>query len=257
VSVLGGLQLHRDDGHSPGPTLAPRQWEVLAFLTMHRDGALRETLAAAIWPDARADRPFNALHATISQLRKALATVVDGQAQVISYDGARYHLDPDLVTVDLWQLRDALAAARTTTGTTEHRLAALRRVGDLYTGDFADALTADWASAPREALRREVLDALTALSQTTGEDDPEQALMLLEKIRELDRYNEAVYCDIIRLNAQLHRRAAIPRTLALLTSTLAEIGQRPSPDAAAAADLLQRGARPPSTAAGHGDSNRR
>ena len=248
VVVLGGLHLHHPGRASrrpaPAPALAPRQWEVLAFLTMHRDGALREALAAAVWPDARADRPFNALHATISQLRRALATTIGDTGQVVTYDGARYRLNPDLVRVDLWHLRDALAAARNTTSSAEQRLAALRGVADLYTGDFADGLTAHWATAPREALRRDVLDALTALSQATGDEDPEHGLALLEQIRELDRHNEAVYRDIIRVHARLHRHAAIPRTLALLTSALAEIGQRPSRDTTALAEFLQRQGRP-------------
>jgi DNA-binding SARP family transcriptional activator len=256
VTVLGGQRMYQQDGgqRRPVQTLAPRQWEVLAFLTLHRHGARREALATAIWPDARSDRPFNALHASMSQLRRALTAAIGGAGgDVIIHRGGTYQLNPELVSVDLWQLRDALHAAARDPDDGRRRLAALRRVADLYTGDFADGLTADWVVPPREALRREVLDALTALSQATSNDDPERTLGLLEQIRVLDRYNEAVYRDIIRLHARLRRHAAIPRTLALLTTTLAEIGQQPSRDTTALVEFLQRQSqsRPGSQRRGH------
>jgi DNA-binding SARP family transcriptional activator len=256
VTMLGGQRMYQQDGgqRRPVQTLAPRQWEVLAFLTLHRHGARRDALATAIWPDARSDRPFNALHASMSQLRRALTAAIGGAGgDVVIHRSGTYHLNPQLVSVDLWQLRDALHAAARDPDDGRRRLAALRRVADLYTGDLADGLTADWVAPPREALRREVLDALTALGQATGHDDPERALALLEQIRVLDRYNEAVYRDIIRLHASLRRHAAIPRTLALLTTTLAEIGQQPSRETTALVEFLQRQgqSRPGSQRRGH------
>ncbi|MBC9719428.1 hypothetical protein H9Y04_43655 [Streptomyces sp. TRM66268-LWL] len=45
---------------------------MLAYLALHRRGVRREVLAAALWPDAPSDRPYTSLHATVSQLRRAL-----------------------------------------------------------------------------------------------------------------------------------------------------------------------------------------
>lgn len=47
--------------------------------------------------------------------------------------------------------------------------------------------------------------------------------------RKLDRYNEGVYRDIIRTQARLDQYAAIPRTLALLITTLDESANTPAP----------------------------
>jgi hypothetical protein len=65
--------------------------------------------------------------------------------------------------------------------------------------------------------------------------------MLLERTRKLDQYNEGVYRDIIRTQARLGQYDAISRTLALLTTTLDELGQHVSDDMINLADFLQRG----------------
>ncbi|WP_349345098.1 hypothetical protein [Streptomyces rapamycinicus] len=243
INLLGNLQVihHHGDHHQDiTSALAPRQREVLAFLALQPNGARRETLTASLWPDAPADRPYNALHATLSQLRRALRTATqEALAEVIVRTDGPYTLDRDWVSVDLWELHDVLDA----TGpghTNQHRLASVERLGDLYRGDLAEDLTAEWIEAPREALRRDVLDAFGALAHTIDDTDPEQALILLEHARTLDRYNETLYQDIARLQAHLGQRDAVARTLALLTSTLAELGERPSQETVSLCELLRR-----------------
>ena len=56
----------------------------------------------------------------------------------------------------------------------------------------------------------------------------------------LDRYNEAIYRGIARLEADLGKQDAIPRTLALLAATLAEIDEKPSPETLALCPSLQK-----------------
>jgi hypothetical protein len=72
------------------------------------------------------------------------------------------------------------------------------------------------------------------------EAEPDQALALLERARIFDRYNEAIYRGIARFQAHLGRHDAIPRTLALLTTTLAEIDDQPSPETVFLCEFLQR-----------------
>lgn len=76
--------------------------------------------------------------------------------------------------------------------------------------------------------------------RTVRDGDPVGALALLERARILDRYNETLYCDIARLQAELGQQDAIPRTLALLTTTLAEVDDEPSRETVALCDSLQR-----------------
>jgi DNA-binding SARP family transcriptional activator len=244
LTVLGRLHLHHllAGGRlktAAGPdviaALAPRQREILVYLALHPDGARRESLAAAIWPDAPAERPYNSFHATLSQLRKALGKATGGTVtRLIVHGDGRYRLDSELLDVDLWHLQDALATAR---GTTPERLDALRRIPELYPGDLAEDLTADWLTARRETLRRQVLDALSALIHTAAED-PRQVLAWLERARALDPYNEAIYRDLIRTQARLGQHDAVVRTLNLLTTTLAEIDDQPAPETVALAERL-------------------
>lgn len=65
LTVLGRMRLthHQTDGgeHADlSAAIAPKQREVLAYLAVQRDGARREALTNAIWPDAPTDRPTTA-----------------------------------------------------------------------------------------------------------------------------------------------------------------------------------------------------
>ena len=242
LQVLGRLHLMRAERESADliEALAPRQRDILVYLALHREGSRREALTAALWPDAPGDRPYNSFHATLSQLRRGLRTATgDEIADITLNRDGHYGLDPAQVTVDLWQMQDALTARRHGAATAD-TVSALRRVAELYRGDLAESIAADWIDGPREALRREVLDALSALIRSIGEEDPEQTLALLEQARRLDPYNEAIYRDLMRTQARLGQYDSIPRTLRLLTNSLATLDQQPTRDTFGLADFLRR-----------------
>ncbi|MFD3579215.1 hypothetical protein [Streptomyces sp. NPDC058644] len=233
LCVLGPITLTYQAARAAEPVdvtgaLAPKQRELLAYLALHRDGIRRETLTAAIWPQAPYTRPSNAFHATLSQLRRSLHEATHGVVHdIVRRRDTRYGLDPQQVSVDLWELKDEVKAARTRERADE-RQAALWRVVGLYAGDFADEVAGEWPEAPRESLRREYLDSVSALVRLLRDPDPNRALDLLEQARERDRYNEAIYRDIARMQAHLEEHDAIPRTLELLRRALAELDQLPS-----------------------------
>ncbi|MGC7093967.1 BTAD domain-containing putative transcriptional regulator [Amycolatopsis lurida] len=241
LQVLGRLHLSRAD---PEPrdlidVLAPRQREILVYLALHRDGCRRDTLSAALWPDAPGERPYNSFHATLSQLRRALRRAHDDDTlDIIVHQDSHYRLDQTILTADLWRLQDAITASHQAPAT--EAVAASNRVTELYRGDLAEGITADWIDGPREALRRDVLDAFSTLIRKIRTDHPEQALTLLERARHLDPYNEAIYRDLMRLQARLGQHDSIPRTLHLLTTSLADLDQRPAPSTLSLADALQQ-----------------
>jgi DNA-binding SARP family transcriptional activator len=239
--VLGRLHLTHT-GANPADVIdaiAPRQREILVYLALHGAGCRRESLTTALWPDAPGDRPYNSFHATLSQLRRALRKATnDAIPNLVVNDDNHYQLNTSLVTVDLWQLQDALTTCRHASAPPE-RLAAIQRITELYRGDLATGIAADWIDPAREALRREVLEALSATIRAV-DDDPEQMLMWLEKARGMDPYNEAIYRDLMRVQARLGQYDSIPRTLSLLTTSLAELDQRPTRDTLGLADFLQR-----------------
>ncbi|MFG1667636.1 BTAD domain-containing putative transcriptional regulator [Streptomyces sp. Y7] len=220
--------------------LAPKQRELLVYLALHREGARREAIVAAIWPGAPQDRPYNSFHATLSQLRRALRTATQGAiSDVTTHADGRYTLDDAQVAVDLWHLRDALDASRPGVGV-QSQHSALERVVELYSGDLADDVGAEWIEAPREAIRRDVMDAVSALVRLLREREPGQALSLLERVRTFDPFNEAIYRDIARFQAHLGHHDAVARTFKLLETTLAEIDEEPSPETVALQGSLQR-----------------
>jgi DNA-binding SARP family transcriptional activator len=239
LQVLGRVRLvlHDDVGtRELSGALTPKQRELLVYLSLHAQGVRREALNDAVWPDSRPPRPFNSLHNALSLLRRNLNTETNGAvSELVLNDDGRYQLDTNLVTTDLAQFQQARRTADD-----GDPVASLRAAVGLYDGDLAEDLTASWVEPFREAIRRDVLDTLGVLIRAHGDSDPETMLVLLERTRTLDRYNELVYRDIIRTQARLGQYDAIPRTLALLAATLDDIGQRPDADTLRLADFLQR-----------------
>ncbi|MFJ8965346.1 BTAD domain-containing putative transcriptional regulator [Lentzea sp. NPDC102401] len=241
VRVMGRVLLHLSDsaGHREvNGALTAKQRELLVYLALHPQGVRREVLNEAVWPDSQPPRPYNSFHNTLSMLRRSLSDATDGLiSNAILNDDGRYHLDETLVSVDYWQLHRTLQKTRPDEASAQRRL---YDAVELYSGDLAEDLLVTWIEPLREATRRDVLDALSTLIRAHGDSDQEMTLSLLERTRKLDPYNEGVYQDIIRTQARLGEYAAIPRTLALLATTLDEIDQQPCFDTLNLADFVQR-----------------
>ncbi|WP_191305580.1 BTAD domain-containing putative transcriptional regulator [Lentzea cavernae] len=242
IKVFGRFRLSFDtvgaEARELSELLTPKQREVLVYLALHPEGVRREALNEAVWPDSRPPRPYNSFHNTLSVLRRVLSDATNGSmANVVVNALGRYQLSHEFVTVDLWQFRQTLERARA--ADTDRKIQ-LQGAVDLYEGDLAEDLSTPWIEPFREAARRDALDAYGALIHLHGKASPETVLELLERARMLDQYNEGIYRDIMRTQAQLGQYTAVPRTLALLTSVLREIDELPSPDSGDLAELLQR-----------------
>ncbi|MEV8444161.1 transcriptional regulator [Actinosynnema sp. NPDC051121] len=218
----------------------PRLRELLVFLALHPDGASREALIAALWATSPPERTTNAMNTALSRLRRALAAATgDVLSDLVGVGEGRYRLDPELVKVDYHHFAAAVAARRSAV-TDADRVEAYRRIVDSYTGPLADGLSTDWIETAREAIRRDAIDAVAALARALVADDPQQTLDLLEIARAFDPHNELIYRDIMRLQERLGQLDAIPRTLTLLTTRLAEVDDRPTHQAVDLADRLRR-----------------
>lgn len=218
----------------------PRTRELLVFLALHPDGASREALVAALWPDATPEKATNAMNTALSRLRHSVSVATGGAlSDIVVVGEGRYQLDPAVVDVDFWSF-DAAVAARRAAATHQQRVDAYRAVVDSYGGPLADGMSTEWIETAREAIRRDAIDAVAALARALVADDPQQTLDLLEIARAFDPHNEALYRDIMRLQERLGLIDAIPRTLALLTTRLAEIDNRPTEHAIALATRLRQ-----------------
>ncbi|WP_233438639.1 BTAD domain-containing putative transcriptional regulator [Actinokineospora spheciospongiae] len=238
ITVLGGLRVHwhrhPDTDDTPREiteALQPRTQELLVLLSLHPDGVTRDRLVSALWSEEPPARPTNALHTALSRMRHALATATDAAVtDIVSVGNGRYRLDPATVRVDYHRFARAVAARRAAS-TDAARITAYREVIDSYGGPLAEGMEHEWIEPAREAIRRDAIDAVAALARALIDSDPHQTLDLLEIARSFDPHNELLYRDIMRLQQRLGQLDAIPRTLTLLTTRLAEIDTAPTPQA--------------------------
>lgn len=255
LSVLGPVQLlyrrpatgsrsTEPDEPEPEEVLAiqgisrPAQ-ELLAYLAAHPGGATRDAIIEALWPNSVADRPDTAFHTTISRLRKRLRDVTgtDTTGDVITSTDGRWHLHRAHVTVDYWTFLETH---------TRNPDPALRRHDHhiavrLYHGPFAADQTGEWTHTIREATRRRYLEALNDLTESEIATDPDLALDLLERARNLEPLNEAIYRNIMRIHIAGHRPDAARGVYELLRTHLATIEATPEPATEQLAATAQQG----------------
>jgi DNA-binding SARP family transcriptional activator len=237
--------------------VSARLRELLVLLAVHPDGITRDRLADTLWPDTSAGRPFATLSKNLVRLRRSIAAATEGQVcEIVLASGDRYQLDPEVIATDFSVFSDALIARRAASSD-EQRKTAYRTVVAAYRGELGEGLTAEWLETSREAVRRDAVDAATSLARLLAGTDVRAALDMLETGRAFDPYNEAIYRDIMRLQRRLGQPDAIERTLALLTTRLAELDEQPTPETLTLAHRLQSATDQPAPATSTGSRTAR
>ncbi|MBL7487777.1 LysM peptidoglycan-binding domain-containing protein [Frankia sp. AgB1.9] len=233
LTLFGPLRLayrsEPDSGYQTVGGIGIKGRELLAYLAAYREGARRDTIIGALWPEdgEPRKRSDNRFYAALVPLRRAIVAATNGSIDdVFEHVDDRWWLRRDLLTVDLWQVQDALTARRHAT-TTADALAAVLPMAALYTGHFVEDLSGIWFEAHRENLRRQVTDTLTSLTAAVGQDNSDR-LDLLEALRHLDPHDEGLYIEIARSQALLGQHAAVADTYRRLCAALAELGERPA-----------------------------
>ncbi|WP_328421649.1 hypothetical protein OG470_06220 [Micromonospora sp. NBC_00389] len=191
--------------------------QALVFLAVHPDGANSRDLTSAIWPGLPAHTVTTRLYTTLSDLRKAVAAVSD--VPLIEHTGDRYRLRRDHIEVDLWRFHAAVEHAATAVTA---RPAAWQAVINAHTGNLAAGHDWPWLNPPREALRRHVIDAYTALAAT--QPDPRRALSLLQDAIRIDPYNEDLHRRAIHALEALGDHAAAEDLLTTFNRRLTDAG---------------------------------
>ncbi|MFB6393545.1 BTAD domain-containing putative transcriptional regulator [Polymorphospora lycopeni] len=222
LRVLGRLEITCD-----GTPLVVRRsaaWQVLVLLAVHADGVPSERMARMIWPHHRSAVTTTRLYTTVSDLRGTLRAATG--SGIIAREGDLYRLDPDHITVDLWELRCTLqAAARAVTPSARQQV--LGAIVGRPPEPLAEGRPWPWLAAAREALRREVIDAHTTLA---GACDPQTALVLLQEAINVDPLNEDLYRRTARALADTGQHTAIPTLIDTYADHLASVGLTISDD---------------------------
>ncbi|GAA4242346.1 hypothetical protein GCM10022254_75030 [Actinomadura meridiana] len=227
LQVLGSVHLHTAQG--PITTGVRRDArDLLAYLALNPNGVTREQAVTALWSSQDPHTTTTTFNTAIANIRRTLRAATGlREPMYVIHTAGRYRLDPGLIEVDEQHLAAALTGARHAT-TDADRIAALTRVTDLYTDEFAAGFSYGWAENHREHLRRAVTDALTRLARLLQHDHPEEALAALERAVTLDPYAEPLYRTIMQLQTQLGHPDAAERTYQLLTTHLIDIDAEPN-----------------------------
>lgn len=222
VGLLGPFAL---DG-APLPRRSSTR-ELIAYLALHPDGATRDQLLEALWPDTDPRRSQPRLWQATSEARKTLGDAF------LSDDG-RYRLDRDRLAVDLDELAPLLRAADAAERATD-RARLLGRADALWRGALLDGTERDWAEGHQRRLRGERVELLHRLAETWLElREPRRALDAAERGITLDELHEPCWRAALDAEAQLGQRDAVEARYDTLVRLLDDrLGLRPEPETTA------------------------
>jgi DNA-binding SARP family transcriptional activator len=232
VAVLGGAAIIDADPHRRP---RPQAVELLVYLAVHDGSATVDAILEDLLPDALARKATRRLHTYVSDLRGVLRHN-GGPGVYVTHPKLRYALNPDAVDVDLWRMRAAITDAGRA-DTPEQRITALSQAVDTYRGPLADGYDYLWIEPHREAVRRQALDATTALVDAlTGH--PEQQLAVLRPAIALHPWTEHLYRAAMRAHHRLGHLEAIRDLRRAVTTAAADLDAEPGDDTIALADQL-------------------
>ncbi len=190
VKIIGRPQILDQHGQ-PITGLRTKAIQTLVLLAVQRTTIAKVDLWEVLFPDATMQRAEERFAVTIADLRNGFRRAAgDKTRNAVPNPGGRYHLDPDLVDVDLWQFSDHLTAAdHTTDPDTRHHH--LQQALALHAGPLAEGTDYDWTEPHQHTYISKVIDILVTLAQDTG--DPRQAAELLDQASALSPANTAVF----------------------------------------------------------------
>ncbi|TDB89152.1 hypothetical protein E1264_09275 [Actinomadura sp. KC216] len=231
LQVLGHPTV-RVDGEILETGIRGKGRELLTHLAVHAEGASRDAIVAALWPDVDHKHAVMRFHALLHETRQTLKRAtgrIDENFIVRTAD--RYAIDPELISVDLWRFHTAVHEA-SQADRDQDQAALLQEAADIYQGHLAAEASFEqayeWIEPERETLRRQAGEALIHLAILYERHEPERALSVLERARSLDRYAEEIYQHIMTLQAKLGRSDAVRRTYRLLETSLEDLAVDPS-----------------------------
>ena len=244
VLLLGPARI---DGPPCELPLRPKSLELLVYLAVNDGTASHDQILEDLLPDAPARRAPRRLNTYVYNLRCNLKSA-GGPGEYLDHPAEDYVLRRDALDIDLWRLREAIAAAKSAIDPGA-RVAALREAVACYTAPLAAGHDYEWIERYREAVRQQAIDAHLALAAAIADTEPAQALTVLQAAIGHDRYAEPIYRRAMTLHAKLGQVEAIRQLRRTLTRRLDEIDAEPDDETIALADrlvteLLRRPRRP-------------
>ncbi len=189
IKTFGGLSVERSDATLAGAAAQPRRLAILAILARHgARGFSRDKLVSLLWPDDDEERARKNLAQALYALRRDL-----GSEEAIS--GIReLTLDPGIVTSDVAEFEDALAARE------------LDRAVSLHVAPFLDGVHVTgsaeferWAEIERAELQQKCTTALQRIAQRDAErGDHLSAAAAWRRLAGADPLNARIALSLMR-----------------------------------------------------------
>lgn len=251
IMLLGGFHV-RLDGHPVAGVSYGKMRALLAYLAVERkQDHRRESLAALLWPGNNPETARGNLRRTLTDLRQALK--LPSGEPLFSADKhsvgfiCRHHVDTAALTAELPSCTPEDAAACN---------ACLTQMGhkaELYRGEFMAGFSLpdcpefeDWLAVQRESMHRHALALLEKLSdchETMG--NYRRAVQFALRHTELEPWNEAAHCRVMRLYTQNNQRgAALAQYEACCRHLSAGLGTSPGEGTRRLAERIRSGALP-------------
>jgi non-specific serine/threonine protein kinase len=241
VLALGPLQVIRK-----GEPLEPGDWgsakprELLLFLLSHPDGATREQVGLALWPESSSERVSNSFHVTMHRLRKAL-----DEASWITIVNDRYVVSPDVRCVfDADVFEGEVKAALEELRAGRDAVDRLRGALEWYRGPFLDEeVVGDWHVEIRDHLSRVHLDGRFALgAELCAHEKYAEAAEAYWRVIAEDDLHEAAYRQLMICLARSGDRTQAMRLYQRLEALLEkELDAEPERETVELYERLQEG----------------
>jgi DNA-binding SARP family transcriptional activator len=200
IEVLGPLTISgtRKRGRGiRGPTR-----ELLAFLVLHPNGAHRDQVIDALWPDQPPERGRNQLWRAAADARHHLGETI------LTRDNEHYRLERTQVTIDLDELENLLVELDDRDDA--DALPLLERALALFTGEPLAGSDLPWAENEQRRLHAIQLELFERAGEAhLAAGDPTQALACAEQGLGEEPYNETLVRLAMRAEGALGLRSAI------------------------------------------------
>lgn len=196
LRLLGCVELRRDTGHLVLPQHPRVKWILAALGLSFPNERSRDALADMLYPERPLCQARSNLRTLLSRLRAELARALINPDTVLNISRSAVGLNPNSVKVDWAEFR---AAAHS------DDFVQWERAVNLYRGDLAPTVIANWAQAERErgrALLSNLLERL--ICRYINEDQTDLALRYIERATELLPDQSQWYEYGIRIGLQRH-----------------------------------------------------
>jgi two-component system, LytTR family, response regulator len=171
--------------------------ELFAFLihNLARE-VTTEIIIEALWADKELSKAKNLLYTTISYLKKSLPE------NILTANNNTYLLDNDEVELDSF-IFESKVKSLLSGNWNEEQIQTFEKINNLYSGGYFEYENYDWSIYKKNIFERNFLmlsdKALLAYNES---HDTSNQIILLEKLIDIDRYNESYYIKLINLYAQ-------------------------------------------------------